>query len=205
MRRNTRESDIALYEAPAGLPFAGTDAAVANEKQGESLFDLVNDRLSGRWLWMIVTALALGLILALAGYFSAQPIYRSDGAIRITPRLPVILGETPEHRVDFFSQFVTTQVHLIRGRRVLEHALENPEFAALPWAGGEGVLEAVQEELIIESDRNSELIGVSFEHPDPEVSQSVGNCSRAWARRAFCRRSLRRLHASTRTPTTRSA
>ncbi|UCD76257.1 MAG: hypothetical protein JSV91_04900, partial [Phycisphaerales bacterium] len=175
MRRSTSESDIALYEARADFPFAGAQTAAAGSGRGESIWELVNDRLSGRWQWAAAIAVGLGVTLGLFGYFSAHPVYRSDGAIRITPRLPVILGETPEHRVDFFSQFVTTQVQLIRSRRVLEHALEDPQLAALPFARGHTALEAIQEELIIESDRNSELIGVSFEHPDPEVSQAVVN------------------------------
>lgn len=173
VRGNASQTEMALLEGPGA---AGPGGFVSSgDEGGGSLFGLVNDRLSGRWLWMIVTAVVLGLGLGAAGYLSAAPTYRSDGAIRITPRLPVILGETPEHRLDFFSQFVATQMHLIKSRRVVENAMSDPDLTSLPFAKGDGALDAIQDQLLVESDRNSELIAVSFEHTDPAVSQAVVN------------------------------
>ncbi len=173
MKHNTKETEIALYDGQVATGYS--PPVTGAPEQSESLFQLVDDRLRGRWLWATILAVILGIGLGTAGYLSTHPIFRSDGAIRITPRIPVILGETPEHRVTFFSQFIATQIQLIKSRRVLENALQEPALAELPWTQSPEVLEQISEELIVRADRNSELISVSYEHRQATVTQAVVN------------------------------
>jgi hypothetical protein len=71
--------------------------------------------------------------------------------------------------------FVQTQVQLIRSRRVLENAMNDDALRALDWSKQEDAPERLEEGLVVDSGRNSELIFVRFEDETPVVAQTVVN------------------------------
>lgn len=152
-------------------PFGGFD----DGKPEASIWEMVDDRMRGRWRWAIVLGLLLGGALAVAGYFSAEPVFRSVGAIRVIEQAPVLLHDLPEHRQPNADRFRSTQVQLIRNPRVIEQALRDPDVAKTNLAMGERAAKIVQDNLDVERDRESELIYVAYEAADPVTAQAVTN------------------------------
>ena len=165
--------EIELYKAQAMGGWSGAASAPASQ---QSLWALIDDRLRGRWKWMLLVGAVLAVVFGVVGYRSTGPTYLSRGSIRIAPCLPQILESIPETRqIPFYQSFVATQVQYIRGRRVLEHAMENERLKSLEWAGQPNLLGVLENGLEVESDRNSELIFISYEAGDPRVAQTACN------------------------------
>ncbi len=167
MSRKPSMSDLdaaaAMFDDPAG------------DVEREPLWSMINDRLQGRWLPMVVVgAVAAGLFGGL-GYLSTGPKYMSAGAIHVAPRLSVTLTEIPETgELDHFNSFVNTQVQLIQGQRVLEEALRSDALKSIDW-GGANPLTRLEEQLDVRSNRNSELITVAYECGEPKDAQAIVN------------------------------
>ncbi len=158
--------------ATSGRSMAGSGAGA--EPPTESLWRMVDDRLRGRWRWMVLIAAVLGTGLAVAGWRSTGPMYESLGVIRVTPTVPVFLPGQIEEPVNF-PMFVNTQVQLLKSRRVLENAMNDPKIQAFEWSKQEDALADLEEDLQVSSDRNTELIFVSYEAESPEFAQTVVN------------------------------
>jgi Mrp family chromosome partitioning ATPase/uncharacterized protein involved in exopolysaccharide biosynthesis len=159
--------------APGGFPgFPGGDAG---EKQGESLWRMVDDRLRGRWKWMVLIALVGALLLGGLGYKSAVPLYVSQGAIEVTPKAQSIRGPIEESVIPNYAPFRDTQVHHIRSQRVLERALQDEKLSQLPWAQQGNALGNLKSGLKVEADPRTHLIWVSFESTNPVVAMTAVN------------------------------
>jgi Mrp family chromosome partitioning ATPase/uncharacterized protein involved in exopolysaccharide biosynthesis len=152
----------------------GGSEAGGNARSQQSLLALLDDRLRGRWLWMLGVGGVLAIVFAILGYASTSPMYQSQGAIRVAPNLNPLINAIPETgQMPHYQSFMQTQVQYIRSRRVIEHALKNEELRALEWSRNEDVLSILESELEAWSDRRSELIFVSFESAEPVVCQTV--------------------------------
>ncbi len=173
MNRSNGHSELDLYRSPDPGAW-GMDDAPAEPEAQQSLWNMVDGRLRGRWKWMVIAGVVLAVVFAGMGYTSTGPTYMSQGAIRVAPRLPQILDSIPEtQQMPFYQPFVATQVQYISSRRVLENAIEDEKLKALPWAKGPNVLKALEVGLDVKSDRGSELIFVGFEAGDPDVARTV--------------------------------
>ncbi len=143
-------------------------------ESGHDLWNVVDDRLRGRWKWAILLGVVLGTLLAAAGYLSATVKYESTGLIRVAPRLSPILRDTPETGVmPLYSSFVQTQAQLVSSQRVLQRALSPEVIAQLPWSTQQEAMREVRSNLRVRSGRDTELITVQFEHESPAVAQTV--------------------------------
>lgn len=146
-----------------------------DSQSGPSLWTMLDDRMRGRWKWAILGGAALGVTLALVGYFSTIPMYRSMGAVRVVPQVPIVLRDMPEHTLPDPDRFRSTQVQMIKSDRVIDEALKDEELTRLEWSQRPDVKKAVKSYLEAERDRDSELIYVWFECEDPLVAQAVTN------------------------------
>ncbi|MDY7109364.1 MAG: AAA family ATPase [Planctomycetota bacterium] len=173
MRRDDGRSDLELYQ-PQFMDGWTMEAAAPDGEAQQSLWSLIDDRLRGRWLWVSSVGIALALLFGLLGYHSTDPTYRSTGAIHIAPRLSHTLIPIEETgQLPHYSSFLVTQTEYIRGRRVLEYALQDEDLKKLPWAKKTGVLKALEDGLEVKAGKRSELISVAFEAKDPLVAQTV--------------------------------
>jgi Mrp family chromosome partitioning ATPase len=141
----------------------------------QPLWRMIDDRLRGRWRWMLIIGGALSLVFGVVGYLSTGPRYRSTGAIRVSSNITPVLEQQPEHMVTKSSVFITTQMQLLQSRRVLEQAIKDKELAVLPLAQQADAILRLEEDLTVESDRDSELIFVSFDGETARLAQTVVN------------------------------
>lgn len=173
MRHEDGRSDIELYQ-PQMIEGWTLESDAAEGASQQSMWALIDDRLRGRWIWVLSVGAALALLFALIGYHSAAPTYQSRGAIHVAPRLSHTLIPIEETgQLPHYNSFLVTQMEYIRGRRVLEYALQDENLKKLPWARRSNVLKALENGLEVDAGRRSELISVAFEAHDPAVAQTV--------------------------------
>jgi len=132
---------------------------------------LVHSLLRGRYHWAIL----LGLILAGVGIFLGYKLppvkYRSSGLIRVLPNKQKILYTNEENTVmPMFDAFVESQVSLINSPRVLDYAMQNPEWQALGRGLSPKVVGQFRDAVEVEHPRGSEVIIISFSDADPNVA-----------------------------------
>lgn len=146
----------------------------APETQQKSLWAIVDDRLRGRWLWMILVGALLAGGLAAYGWRSTVPLFQSEAAIRIAPRLPHTLTEIDEvGNMPHYTTFVQTQVQLLQGRRVLEHALKQESLSGTPFAGSPNAIIALEKGVEAAADRNTQLMWVMYASDSKALAQQV--------------------------------
>jgi len=161
-----------------GDPMAMLTGAVAQPQpqHNQSLWELLDDRLRGRWTYMLIIGAVLAGILAFVGYRSDEPTFESEGVIRVVPEQIGLLGDqiagvgnrSPE------SERATTAL-LVRSRRVLELALKDEQLAALPFAKEPNAIAKIEDSLAVTADRTSELIFITYSSESPEHAQIVTN------------------------------
>ena len=143
--------------------------------RGESLWSLIDDRLRGRWRWAALLGIALAALLGVAGYKSTEPRYESVGMVQMISKINPVLENIPELQMPQTRTFIATHVQLMQGRRVLEAALDNEELRKLNWPRGEAGVARLESGLDVNSDRETELIYVTFESDSAQVAQAAVN------------------------------
>src|SRR5690606_15308096 len=101
-------------------------------EQAPNVLKQAHGLLRGRY-WLAITLCVIGL--GIGGFFGfrlAQPLYQSTGLIRVTPYQPPILYETEQTgSMPGWDAFVSSQVELIQGERVLDLAMQDPKWTAV--------------------------------------------------------------------------
>lgn len=169
--------------------------------------------------WVIAGVTAAVLLLALAATLLATPIFRASSTLQIerdTMKIMDVEGLTPtESPMD--RDFYQTQYELLRSRslarRVVQdlHLDKHPQFAesmanidasfegkqAMPSvlrdAHERALVDSTLESLTIEPIRNSRLVRLNFDSPDPKLSAKVAN---AWSEAFIAANLERRFDAS---------
>src|SRR5262249_42226288 len=86
-----------------------------------------------KWTMFIVFLFACGLLLPLA-LMSYVPSYQATAVIEVAPVVPYLLYKTDENGpIPFYQQYLTSQVAVITGSRVLNRALDNDKVKNLQW------------------------------------------------------------------------
>ena len=88
-----------------------------------------------RYKWTIVLiSLAVMAVALPAIWLTMIPRYRATATIKILPTVPIILDKIEENgRVEFYTDFVRTQVGLIVSPKVLQRVLDDPDVRATGW------------------------------------------------------------------------
>lgn len=169
--------------------------------------------------WVIAGVASAVLLLALAATLLATPIFRASSTLQIerdTMKIMDVEGLTPtESPMD--RDFYQTQYELLRSRslarRVVQdlHLARHPQFAekmakvdesladqqptpsVLRDARERALVEDALRSLTIEPIRNSRLVRVNFDSPDPALSAKVAN---AWSDAFIAANLERRFDAS---------
>src|SRR2546430_1188157 len=138
--------DIQLFNTP-NLPALGEDplhsmALGAALAPPPSPMRKVQRLLRGRYLLAVVLALLCGLIGAAWGWKSQNPKFSSDGIIWIKPVIPAITSN--DKTIPFYDRFVQSQVNLIPSGRVLDRAIQRPEWKETGLGGDQGVVSEIK-------------------------------------------------------------
>lgn len=142
-----------------------------------SPFQKVHRLLRGRYILAIFLALLGGAAGAVAGWYSQQAEYVSEGLIEIQPTIRSAMGEKT---ITYYDKFLNSQPQTIMSSRVIERAMEtdvwkaalanHPSHAA-SFAGVEGV-QRFKTNLVAGNKRNTQLVTVGFTALQPELAQS---------------------------------
>src|SRR5689334_16918382 len=172
----------------AGLPVAPDDmwaggsmqlampgAAMSAAPQQQPLRKL-HRLLRGRY-WI---AIVLGLIGALAGGFfgftSQVPVYEADGVLYIEPTIANTM--MADKAIPFYQQFIKSQASMIQTPRVASDAIKRKEWKD---AGGKGsgpdAVAAFLSSLSATYLKDSSLVTVSFQSPDPKLAAAGVNAA----------------------------
>ena len=143
-------------------------------------------RIISHWRWLILGALALGLLLAVVVTMLTTPIYRSWVTLEVNPPTVEIMDDKQGERPTPISNwdFVTTQVGLLKSRSIAERAAQdlnlanNEEFVG---SGGnassrlEIATNKIAAGLDAEVPEQGQLIEFSFDSESPQLSATIAN------------------------------
>jgi uncharacterized protein involved in exopolysaccharide biosynthesis len=117
--------------------------------------------------------------------FTRVPIFQATATLLIEPESPKVLNIQEITAVGGGFEYYQTQYELIKSRAVVERAIaslklkeRNPEVG-----GARDPYRAVGGGLIVEPKRNTRLVFVKYEHPDPALAAELANAvAAAYAR-----------------------
>ncbi|MEZ6317709.1 MAG: P-loop NTPase [Phycisphaerales bacterium] len=160
---------------PDAIERARTDGRADELMQGEFLPKMIWSCVRGRVRLTAALCALLGLTLAVAGWFSTQKMYTSEGIVRIAPSRDVVLYETQFNRPQpNFEAYVKTQATRLRSGPVFDLALQDPELASLDWPAGPVGRELMSRAVGVNYP-NGEVITLDATHEDPAASQAILN------------------------------
>lgn len=132
---------------------------------------VIHSLLRGRYHWAILLGLVLAGVGIVLGYKLPPVKYRSSGLIRVLPNRPRILYTNEENSLmPMFDAFVESQVSLINSPRVLDYAMQNPEWQALGRGLSPKVVSQFRDSVEVEHPRGSEVIIISYSDADQNAA-----------------------------------
>ncbi len=135
----------------------------------------VNDRLRGRWKWVVLLGFILSGGLAALGYFFAPVRYASNGVVYVEPTPDIILHDIPETAAmtTRAEQYIATQAGLIRGERIASDAVRRLREQNFSEMMELGAVETFLEDLSVGTAKNTYLILVSYEADNPDFAKAA--------------------------------
>ncbi len=123
------------------------------------------------WLWATPIGLALGAAAAYAVYADFVPIYQATHLMEANQDYVVFKGVMPNSR-----NLAATEKQLIFTDLVLDVVLSDPEVQSLPgFSNLQNAKHGLREKLSIGDAGSSELLTISYSHPDPATAALVCN------------------------------
>ena len=163
-----------VHEVALGVPGAPVTTGAHPGGGGASAFSL-SMLLRSKWMILAVfvglSALMIPWIWLLTG-----PVYQATSLVRVSPVISRIVFKTEDNgMVPLYKSFLNTQVSVIRGPKVLQRVLDNPEVQQTTWyrepprtwrtmLGGTppSQLERLRDALSVQPRRDTELIDVAM-------------------------------------------
>jgi Mrp family chromosome partitioning ATPase/uncharacterized protein involved in exopolysaccharide biosynthesis len=134
----------------------------------------VNDRLRGRWKWVILAGLVLAGGLAALGYTFAPVNYRSQGMVYVESTPQTLIHDVQEaDALIKAEQFMATQAGIIMGDRVISRAVQLLRAKKFPQVMEMGAVQSFMEDLSVGPGKNTTLIFVQYESDDPKYSKAA--------------------------------
>jgi capsular exopolysaccharide synthesis family protein len=177
MNRENRDTQLAPFQfgnAPAQLapweqgPSTGGGLGAANVPPQQTPLRKMHRLLRGRYLLAIFLAVAGAAAGGLAGFMSQKPQYSSTGIISISGLIPSI-----DHRdvlIQMYGQHMAKQVAWLTSERLLNMAMNRPDFKAVRQFNGAEPQREFSENLKVQHLRNTDQIAVTFTDLDPAVA-----------------------------------
>lgn len=142
---------------------------------------------AGDYLWVLkkhrwlITGIFLVTVIAVAIWTSMQtPIYSATATVLIDPEPPKVLNiqeVAPMGTTGWDPNYYPTQYEIIKSKPVITRAIESPALKGkLPdVTAAREPHKAVLGALAVEPKRNTRLIQIRYEHPDPTIAAEVAN------------------------------
>lgn len=153
------------------------DAFAHSESEDElGLLSQVQRALRGRYGLTACLAFVAAIIGACLGWFREDPLYQSNGMLRVTPLMQRILytsqteKNAPPPAPGIFEAFVQSQVSIIRSQQIIDLVMKTPEWEATGEGSDESAVARFWSRLEVHHPPRTELIRVSFSHSDPDVA-----------------------------------
>ena len=97
--------------------------------RGQNPLVMIHECLRGRYLLAFALMVVGGLMGAAVGWKLSPPIFATTAQIQIKPILPRILYQNEQNEaIPRFDAFVESQLSLIRSNRVIDAAMQRPEW-----------------------------------------------------------------------------
>ena len=144
-------------------------------------------RIISNWRWLILGAIALGLVGAIVVTLLTTPLYRSWVTLEVNPPTVEIMDEQSRERTSSGVtnwDYVVTQVGLLGSRSIAERAAQDLNLANnKEFVGEDGDAVArldratskVAAGLKVEAPEEGQLIKFSFDAESPQLSASIAN------------------------------
>lgn len=129
-------------------------------------------------LWLITGIFLVTVITASIWTLLQVPIFQAAATVLIDPDLPKVLPQNiQEVESTGGTDYHNTQYELMKSRTVVERVIKTQNLnERIPGLGAaRDPYLALLGSLTVESKRNTRLIVVKFEHPDPRVAAEVAN------------------------------
>jgi capsular exopolysaccharide synthesis family protein len=164
------------------LALPGAAPARGDAPKQKSLMATFHRHMRGRYLMVLPFALVFGVAGAYLGWKSQKPLYRSDAAIQIKYKMPVLPGpggtsnnETLIGAIPMYDEFMATQYYVITSRRVISQALRRPEWQNTDRGDDLETIKMFFDNLLVEHPRQTQTIHIAFTDRDPGVAAAGAN------------------------------
>lgn len=183
-------------------------------------------RIISNWRWLIIGAVALGLLGAIVVTLLTTPIFRSEVTLEVNPPTVEIMDEKTREQASSpvsIWDHVATQVGLLSSRSIAERAAQDLNLANNPEYAGESgdaatrlkiATDKVERGLNVEAPEEGQLIAFTFDAESPQLSAKIANqlaesfinstLQRRYEASAYARNFLERQIAKTRADLERS-
>ncbi len=129
--------------------------------------------------WWLMTAIFIITVVTIGIWTLNQvPIYRASTLVLIEPEAPKVLNNIQEvMSIAPTWEYYNTQYEMIKTRPVVERVIEtlNLKTRMPGLAGSANPHRALLGSIIVEPKRNTHLVSIQFEHPDPSLAAEVAN------------------------------
>ena len=142
-------------------------------------------RIVSHWRWLILGAIAVGLLGAIVVTMMTTPLYRSWVTLEVNPPVVEIMDEkTRDSSGSTAWDFVATQVGLLSSRSIAERAAQDLNLANnREFVGEEGDAKSrlasatgqVAGGLSVEVPKEGQLIRFSYDSTSPQLSAAIAN------------------------------
>lgn len=130
----------------------------------------IHRSMRGRYLLAALLALVGAAAGGAAGYMGGEAGYVSTGQIQVRPTITDL--EKADTVMQMYDRYMRTQAAILMGERVVQFAVERPEWKAANPTPAPNPVPAFAANLKAEFVKDSELIAVTFTHPVPAVAQA---------------------------------
>ena len=119
--------------------------------------------LRGRYHWAILLGALFAALGGAAGYLVWKPQYESVGLIQVAAVVPRILYRTEEtSMMPLYDGFIRTQMDQIQSQRVIDHAMQKPDWKELRRDLSDDAIVQFREQLSVKRAPGSQVIQISF-------------------------------------------
>lgn len=126
---------------------------------------LLHRHLRGRYRFAVPLALFAAVPCAIAGYFALPPLYESYGRIKITPSVPLLLGDGNRPDVmPMFENELNGQAQLATSSRVVMLAVESDRLTNIGWPQGIAGERMLRGSLSASPQRNTNFFVIRVAH-----------------------------------------
>ncbi|MET1110980.1 MAG: exopolysaccharide transport family protein, partial [Allosphingosinicella sp.] len=165
-----------------------SEVAFGRPAKADSRFD-INEiwRIIAKWWWLITAIAVACLLAAIVISLMITPLYRAQATIEVNPQGVQVVGkEVGEVQPDQSNDraFLNTQVGLLKSRSLAERVARSTNLANnealfdqdVPRQAREGAAAGlVQGSVTIAPQRDSSLIAITIEGPNPELAARISN------------------------------